>query len=185
MTDHKILKEMIHENARIPLSTEYEKHFVVLEEPDCTECRFVIKGLPEQTLVIKSDSFETKHAFFKGAKGELKRADYILIANDGVKKRVVYFEMKKGTKAKHHIEGQLKGAKCLLHYCKEIGKEFWKEPNFLRDYQEVYISISHLNINKKTTRFRGTFEIHDSPNKFLRIKRPNNIQYKHLISGTR
>lgn len=51
------------------------------------------------------------------------------------------------------IIAQLKGAKCFVAYCREIGQLFWGKPNFLNDYDDRFVSIKNIKLSKKKTRW--------------------------------
>ncbi|CCI34063.1 hypothetical protein [Microcystis sp. T1-4] len=74
---------------------------------------------------------------------------------------------------------QLTGAKCFVSYCREIGRLFWNQPDFLQDYQYRFVSIKNISISKTTTsssKPSQKSEIHDQPEKMLKIP----AQAKHF-----
>ncbi len=124
---------MLRESALIPIEAEYDKHLVKLNEPQSPDSYAIIRGIPANAIVIKVDSFESPDKIFKGSNGECKRADYVIIANDGNKKRIIYIELKRTKNSWNEIVKQLTGSLCFIRYCQEIGKTFWEEKNFLKD----------------------------------------------------
>ncbi|ARI81536.1 hypothetical protein [Microcystis aeruginosa] len=109
---------------------------------------------------------------FTGNKGECKRADFIIIANTPTEKVILCLEMKKSRDSNSSIIKQLKGAECFVSYCREIGRLFWNQPDFLQDYQYRFVSIKNISISKTTTSSRKPSqksEIHDQPEKMLKI----------------
>ena len=155
MSDIAILKEMIQKSATVPLEEHNDKKKVILKEPD-DDYAVTIYGMPddEQVIVIKADAFPAPKAVFIGSKGECKRADFVIIADTGPKKVILYIEMKAGKgEALKDILAQLKGAKCFVAYCREIGQLFWKQQNFLEDYGDRFLSIKNIKLSKKKTRF--------------------------------
>jgi hypothetical protein len=157
MSDIAILKEMIKDTATVSLEERKGKKQVILKEPDANYS-VTIDGMPddEQVIVIKADAFTSPKAVFIGSKGECKRADFVIIA-DGKKKVILCIEMKAGNgESDKHITAQLKGAKCFVAYCREIGQLFWNKPNFLKDYEYRAVSIKNITLSKQKTRFDPT-----------------------------
>lgn len=183
MRDINILSQMIKESAQVKPQIEHNKLFVKLCEPQDSDSVAVIRDLPSDTLVIKVDEFTAPVTIFNGKKGECKRADYVIISLE--KKVILYIELKKNkNKSWSHICKQLMGAACFITYCQEIGKYFWEEKSFLDGYQHRFISIVNNSINKtKTRELRGS-DIHDTPEKAMKITSPHNLQYNRLV-GTR
>ena len=159
MSDIAILKEMIQESAKVPLVEDsYGKKKVTLREPPPADYSVTIHGMPndDQVIIIKADAFPAPKTVFIGSKGECKRADFVIIA-DGKKKVILCIEMKAGKgESETDIIAQLKGAKCFVAYCREIGQLFWNKPNFLKDYEYRFVSIKNIKINKTSTRFDPT-----------------------------
>ncbi len=55
-----------------------------MQSPDsCVE----IRGIPDNTIILKIDRFPDPSAIFKGNNGECKRADYAIITSYNGKKR--------------------------------------------------------------------------------------------------
>lgn len=154
MSDIAILKEMIKESARVSLKDGKTKKQVILNEPGPPDYSVTIDGMPDddQVVVIKADAFTSPQAVFIGSKGECKRADFVIIADTGKKKVILCIEMKAGKGGTEtEINEQLKGAKCFVAYCQEIGKLFWNKENFLKDYEYRFVSIKNIKLNKKST----------------------------------
>jgi hypothetical protein len=184
MSDIAILKEMIRNDAIVEL--EYKKEYKrdsyllkLIENQD--NYSFVVNGMPkpDEVIVIKLDEFFDVRTIFTGSKGECKRADFIIIANTPTEKVILCLEMKKGKDSNTSITKQLKGAKCFVSYCREIGRLFWNQPDFLQDYQYRFVSIKNISISKTTTsspKFYQKSEIHDQPEKMLKIS----AQAKHF-----
>ena len=178
MSDIAILKEMIRDCAIVELEykKEYKRDIYLLKLTENQDnYSFVISGMPEpdRVIVIKLDEFFDVRKIFTGNKGECKRADFIIIANTNSEKVILCLEMKKSRDDNSSIIKQLKGAKCFVSYCREIGREFWKQPDdFLQDYQYRFVSIKNISISKTTTsspKFSQKSEIHDQPEKMLKI----------------
>lgn len=183
MTDFDILEQMMKAAVTIPKELKGDKYTVTLDEPRTEGSRVVIHGMPEGSLVIKIDEFTSPDSVFNNYKGECKRADYAIIANTGKKNVIVFIEMKKTKDAPGEIIKQLHGARCFLSYCREIGKTFWNENAFLDRYRDRFVSIGHLSIAKRKTRFSRQSGVHDRPERMLKIDWPHHIVFNRLAGA--
>ncbi|NCR39255.1 MAG: hypothetical protein GPJ21_04920 [Microcystis aeruginosa W13-11] len=169
MSDIAILKEMISKCAIVDLEykKEYKRDSYLLKLTENQDnYSFVVNGMPkpDEVIVIKLDNFFDVCKIFTGSKGECKRADFIIIANTPTEKVILCLEMKKGRDSNPSITKQLKGAECFVSYCREIGRLFWDQPDFLQDYQYRFVSIKNISISKTNTsspKFSQKSEIHD------------------------
>jgi hypothetical protein len=139
-----------------------------------------ISGVPEGTLAIKIDKFSSPDKLFSGTNGECKRADFALIADNGKKKRILIIELKRGNDPRSQIERQLKGAACVIEYCKEIARTFYKFDNPLSGFEIRYISFGHTSIAKRKTRVGSDSNVHDRPDRMMKISSPNHVHFNHL-----
>ncbi|MFN6235827.1 hypothetical protein [Microcystis sp.] len=177
MSDIAMLKEMIKDCAIVDLEyqKEYKRDIYLLKLTETQDnYSFVVNGMPkpDEVIVINLDEFFDVRKIFTGNKGECKRADFIIIANTTSEKVILCLEMKKSRDDNSSIIKQLKGAKCFVSYCREIGRLFWNQPDFLQDYQYRFVSIKNISISKTTTSSRKSSqknEIHDQPEKMLKI----------------
>ncbi len=184
MSDIVIFKEMIKITAVVPLETYHDKNKVTLEEPPPAGYSVTIYGMPDddQTIVIKADAFTAPKDIFADSKRECKRADFVIIAETDGKKVIICIEMKAGKgKSEAEIIQQLKGAKCFVFYCREIGQSFWNHQNFLKDYFYRFVSIRNISISKRPTRPSNRTEIHDHPDRMLKITSPKGLQFNRLV----
>lgn len=173
--------QMFKNTALVPLDEQHSKYSVILNEPQVNGSDVKISGVPEDLLAIKIDKFPPPDKLFSGANGECKRADFALIADNGKKKkRILIIELKRIKASRYHIEEQLKGATCVIEYCKEIAKAFYNCNNPLSEFKIRYISFGHTSIAKKKTRIDRNLEIHDRPNRMMKISSPNYIHFNHL-----
>lgn len=185
MSDINILHEMIKDAARVPLVDNYGKRCVKLEEPQCPDSSVTIFGMPDNAVVIKADTFRSPDSVFKGTQGECKRADFVILADVGKKKVILYIEMKATKKSEKEIIQQLKGSQCFVAYCREIGQSFWNVRNFLDGYEPRFISIGHTNIPKRSTRITRQTGVHDHPDRMLKIDWSHHPQFNHLAGINR
>lgn len=179
MSDMEILSELFSESSLIPIEYKYGKPSVKLHEAGAKDSVFRIRNIPSDAIVIKADDFPAPKTFFKGNKGECKRADFIIISEE--KKVILYVELKAGKKDASHIVKQLKGAYCVVTYCKEIGKHFWNQSTFLDDYAHRFVGMVNLSVSKKPSRHKSA-PLHDLPESFLKISSPHHLQFKELAT---
>jgi len=179
MRDMEILSELLQESALVPLEHEYGKPVIKLQEAGVKDSVSFVRNVPSDVIVIKADSFPAPIAFFRGDKGECKRADFIIISEE--KKVILYVEIKSGEKDAGHIIKQLRGAACVVSYCQEIGKRFWSQSTFLEGYEHRFIGLINLSISKKPSRHKSR-ALHDSPESFLKISSPHYLQFKELAA---
>ena len=113
-------------------------------------CHRKIKGVPPESIVIRSEIFEEPLTIFNGTKGERKRADFVIVSNDeNDRKWVICIETQEmDSKLASHVIQQLKGAYCFISYCKCVGKSFWNSNSFLNDYEYRFVSIVEINPNR-------------------------------------
>ena len=190
MHDLDILQELIKREATASFVQTSGKPTVTLEESgSCKNNSYsvVINGLPEDIIIIKADKFPSPDNFFIGNKGERKRADYIIVAQDNNKNWIVHIEMKSREGDNKKIVQQLKGAQCLVAYCRAIGRAFWQVPKFLeeKNYQQCFVSITDIitSMDKTPTRIPSKSTWHDTPENKLRIKAPGNkgLRFDKLV----
>jgi len=184
MSDISILRQMVNPDATVQISNTYgnNRWIVTLDEPQCPESKATISGLPKETIVIRADAFKSVERFFAGTKDECKRADFLIITE--TPRLIFCLEMKRVKGALKEVIGQLKGAKCLALFCREIGKEFWEHKDFLSDYDYRFISLGRINLSKQKTRIDRTAGLHDRPERMLKLDWREHIEFKHLIGKT-
>lgn len=188
MSDFKILREMIKENAMTPITEWNGRKSVTLAEPKQPDASVTISGLPEDAIVIKADAFAAPDSIFAGSKGECRRADYVIIAHvdqQPSRKVILYIEIKAGQEQENEIIQQLKGAHCFVAYCREVGKTFWNRKDFLNGYQNRFISIVHARGTKYKTRINKAHGIHDRPERLMKISYPGRLEFNHLAGASK
>lgn len=178
MPDLEILSQMIKDTALVPLQNEFGKPLVKLCEPQAPDSSATIRNLPTDAVVIKVDAFRSPDDIFKGENGECKRADYVIISAE--KKCIIYIEIKRSKDGWSQIVKQLLGAQCFIKYCKEVGKGFWNENDFLSGYKSRFVSIGHTSIAKRKTRITRSAERHDAPDRAMKVDWPNYLQFNKL-----
>ncbi|MEG3436606.1 hypothetical protein V0288_05690 [Pannus brasiliensis CCIBt3594] len=191
MSDIDILQEMLKDAAKEKLELQQEgthsKYSVTLKEPQ-SDYSVTIADLPENTIVIKVESFKRPREIFQGSKGECKLADFVIISDTGIGKIIVCIEMKRNKGNLKDISLQLTGARCLIDYCQKIGKAFWNRDSFLGNYQTRFVSIGRIPIQKTTTsrqKSRGkrseSKKFYDRPNEPLKIDGERYLQFNELL----
>lgn len=181
MNDHEILAELVKDNARVALEGQGRQKRVILNEQQTPDSKATISHLPDDTVVMKVDTFTSPDQVFKGLKGECRRADYVIVSPS--KKTIIYIEMKRTKDTWPGIVQQLKGAECFVKYCQEIGKSFWGENSFLEQYRHRFVSLCHTSISKRSTRTRPLEKLHDRPEDAMRIDWPKVLYFNQLAGA--
>lgn len=170
MPDITILHEMIREAAKIPLvdGKDSKKQVTLTEPKQGQKSSVIICGIPDNTIVIRADVFKSPDTVFNSSRGECKRADFAIITDADNKRFIIYIELKDTNKAQEQeIIQQLRGAKCFVAYCREIGRAFWNQQNFLEGYKEHFVSFKNISISKRSS--RNSRIIYDSPDNMLKL----------------
>ena len=189
MSDLDILRELIRDDALVSIQkSTYNKQVLVLEEmSEQRNYDLQIHNIPNEIIAFKADKFPPPKAIFNDYKRECKRADFIIIANTPKHNWIIYIEMKAGmTTSASEIVQQLKGAECLIAYCRAIGRAFWLEQGFLNenDYQQRFVSIKNIRLNKQPTRNGHKSGKHDKPENMLKINSPGKkLQFNKLVES--
>lgn len=140
-----------------------------------------IINVPSDCILIKMDKFQGQSSLFKGNHDECKCADYCLVAASKTNgNHIVYIELKHGN-SKNKVISQLKGAKCLLEYCKAVVGEYFDDKEFLNDYYEHYVCISNIQRSMKKTPTRITSISNDTPETFLKIEGMCQVHFNRCI----
>lgn len=190
MSDFDILRGLIRDAVLASVEYDYKKKTIVLEEPgDQQRSAYSLKihNVPDDSIAFKIDAFPAPKKIFKNDKGECKRADFVVIASGDKVNWIVHIEMKGGnnTGSEKEIVQQLRGARCLVAYCRAIGREFWQEPNFLeeKNYQQRFVSIKNIRIPKQPIRLGPKSGPHDTPENMLKLNGLANgkLQFNELV----
>ncbi len=185
VNDIQILREMLKPDALVTLQSGPGKPSVHLTDAQ-SGTTVKIKGLPHDSIVIRAENFEHPLAVFNDAKGQRKRADFVIISNEeNAKKWIVCIETQKmDSKRASHVVQQLKGAACFISYCRCIGKLFWESNEFLDDYEYRFISVVRPNDPRKggTQAFQDKGKLHNQPAVYRKISGRSTIYFGQLIN---
>lgn len=193
MTDDlEILSKMIRNTALASVKEDpygrSGKKVVILEELNNEQQYSVkIQNAPDEILAIKADKFPAPKSIFRNDKHECKRADYILVAYTKGANWIIYIELKGGQYDSHEeIRQQLDGAKCLIAYCRAVGRTFWQQPKFLeeKNYEQRFVCVKNLKGKKTSTRNHPkSRRLHDNSANMLKIPAHpgEQIQFNKLI----
>lgn len=182
MTDLEIFDALIKPSVRVPLTEQYGKFRAELVEPEHPECTWTIRNVPVGTIVFKADTLHSA-ALFNCDRGACKRADYVLVSERNGRTFVVHIELTTSSKTEKEFVEQLRGSTCLVEYCRAVGREFWRQGDFLRSCEHRYVAVSRMNIAKSPTRFEGPVRLHDRPETPLKLANPNDVQFAKLIGN--
>ncbi len=190
VSDMDVLRELVRDDAVLTLTVKpYGKQEIVLKETGSNKPYQVkICDIPDDAFVFKADKFPDTRKFFNGNKGECKRADFIIVVRTSGINWIIYIEIKSGSGQKKEIEQQLRGAECVIAYCRAVGRGFWERPDFLNkdEYHQRFISIKKVGAQKRPTRTPPDMNrVHDRPEKMLTISAPSRkgIRFKEIASS--
>lgn len=146
---------------------------LLFSEEKKTDSSVTVLGIPDNLIVIKSDRFQPilqqnpsalaskgmykGYSFFKQDSGAGKRADYILLDEDG--KRIVFLELSTGSKSGTKVKFQLVGAHAVLDYIRRVGAHFFGldfEEFIGKDYTYRFVGAlkTSYSIRKRNTKFQ-------------------------------
>ena len=186
MNDIEILQEMLTSDTQVELQPQPGKPSVQLTDSQ-GKTTVLVKGLPNDSIVIRAEKFGPHDDVLKGSKGENKRADFVILSSENTKKWIVCIEIQGGNSKKRiEVVQQLKGAQCFICYCKCLGSSFWKENNFLDGYKYRFVSMTKIYVDKKRTSpfsplILSKKELHETPENFLNISRSPSLHFSRLI----
>ena len=175
---------MLSDGAQVPLQQVAGKTSVKLKDKQ-GKTTVEVTELPNDSIVIKVD-YSKPLNILKSVKGQRRRADFAIVSNAEKNKWIICIETQKATgKDPEDIEQQLRGAECLIGYCKCIGESFWQSKNFLDGYQYRFVSIVNINIDKQTTRphkpgDQPRKKLHNSPEDFREIPGHQSLHFDEL-----
>lgn len=186
MPDLAVLYELVKEEAQVPLTTtSYGKQTVVLQESTPRgdiQYSIEIRGVPNDAIVIKTDRFPAPDRIFTCQRGECKRADYVIVAYSDKGNFILHIEMKKGRGRFRDIVDQLKGSACFLSYCRDIGRRFWQQPDFLGSgYKHRFVTIREIGTDRRPTVEKPQSGLHDSPENPLKIGGKVHLHFRELV----
>ncbi len=190
MSDLDILRALLRDEILAPASdTPRNRKALVLTEPRGQSYELRIIGAPYDTIAFRADEFPSPCHVFRGNRGERKRADYVIIANEDDRSWIVYVEMKGGSDGlAGEIAAQLRGAHCLVAYCRAIGRQFWRQAGFLaaENYHEHFVSVKNVGSNKKPS-WPSPRTRNDRPDTMWKFKNPprNTLRFMQLVEGKR
>ena len=184
MEDLEVLRELVTDKTLVLVEQDiHGKNILVLREPESQPGYSVtIRSVPDGAVAIKMD--DLVEPGFRGTKGENRRADFVIVAGTNARMWMVYVELQHGKKSGKEVAQQLRGARCVMAYCRMVGREFWEERGFLdeRNYQERFVSIAHIGIDKKPTRWKPG-RLHDTPEGAVRLSSPrgSGLRFEELV----
>ncbi len=175
MDDFELLEKLFGDKLIKSKEGEYGKPCIKLEETK-SNYSITVRQTPPDAIAIKTDLFPDLRYFFKCSSdtGQCKRADFVIIAD----KKLVFIELCKVKKRATEIEQQLKGAQCVIEYCRSIGNKFYHHDSFLKDYHSYFVSIYDIGVSKKSSITPS--ENNNKSNQFLKISSPHNLQFNAL-----
>lgn len=145
-----ILCELIVDSAMISIVEENGHYICHLTEPK-SDYKLTLRHLPKDALIINCDKFpNTGKVFFRGDNMECKRADYALISESA--NIIMFFELKRSrsTGSTRECVAQLKGAECVMDYCRIIAASFFGSPDIFYGLRRRYYIVHYKTPTKRT-----------------------------------
>jgi hypothetical protein len=182
MNEFRKLHELLREEARATVEQKPgESKSVTLVEEGFRDYALRITGIPDDTIAFRTDVFPSPESMFNNNKHECKRADYVIIARKNQKNWIIYVELKQTTDRRWEIICQLRGARCVIAYCRSIMAEFWNDKRFLQGYKERFVCIKNIGIHKLPTR-ELMRPINNNPDNVRMLLAPNGVlQFRKLL----
>lgn len=177
MNDFELLKKLFGDKLIKSEEGKYGKPCIKLNETKGEhKYSITISQTPQNAIAIKTDNFPDLGSFFKCSSdiGQCKCADFVIIAD----KKLMFIELSKGKKQAKEVEQQLKGAQCVIEYCRSIGNKFYDCKYFLKEYSPYFVSIYNIGANKKPN--TKNKDSNDIPDQFLKINAPNHLEFNAL-----
>lgn len=192
MSDFDILRAMLTDAAlaRVEQRQDDRKNIVLDEQHAEQPYGLRITGAPYDTVAFRADSFPAPRDLFRCGNGECKRADYVIISRDDDENWIIYVEMKSGsTGSREEIVQQLRGAQCIVAYCRAVGREFWGEDRFLqsRAFRERFVSVRNVGQPRKRPSEPPSVPVNDRPEHMKTFSDPprGGLRFKQLFEGKR
>ena len=177
MSDFTLLKQLLNGDALVPVHNRQAK---LKEQESGSSYVVYLKGLPDNTLILKADLFPSPEKILNcgDREGICKRADYVVVNE----KEMIFIELKKSKSGSEKIKQQLRGARCVMDYCIAIGQQFFSRPRFLQKAikKTHFVSIRWININKQNPKQSATASCNDTPERMSQLK-GESFQYKKLL----
>ena len=190
MSDIDLLSKMIKKSVLVPHNNNGKNTYSVeLSEGGHgkTAYAFKIYGLPQDSIIFRAEMFPEAVHFYQGSRGENKRADYVIVADTGKKKWILFIEVKSGKHSENRdMAKQLKGAECVVAHCRAVAEKFWDENSLLDSnvYENRFIGIVKVNIPKRPTRNRPSGIVHDKAENMLIVRNPgSSLRFDKLTSS--
>ena len=182
MEPSEIIAELFNANCLIATNNLYGKKCVTLVEPGAPDSSVEIRHLPDDAIVIDLDaSFANDKLFQSGTgRGVCKRNDFLIISAE--EKCAIFLEMKRSSVSGTDLSKQLLGGSCVFDYCCCIVKEFFGE-SFLKDFKRRFVALLDTAAAKTPTK-SVVSPLHDSPERYLRLKGRKTLQFHQLARLT-
>lgn len=148
----EVLKEMLSAGRFVPVNTGE----VFLSEPeDGAGLNMVcIVGIPADAIVLRMDGTIASR-LINSARGENRRADFVLIFTDQGRRFLVHAELKTSelSAGGPHLLEKFNGTDCILDYCERLMDTFYGHPDGFSGYERRYVLMyKSPSISKSPTR---------------------------------
>lgn len=191
MNDFTLLNSLLNKATLVPIDARQAK----LKETETgtgSSYHVILKGLPDDTLILKTDKFPSPDKFFdcNNNSGICKRADYVVVNEQ----KMIFIELKKTKARKNNTKKQLLGAQCVMDYCIAVGRRFFGHDPFLKNAVKkphfVSIVTKGNSIRKRNTRIwkqspgKTVRHLNNTPEAMLQLKGGNSLHYGQLLADS-
>ncbi len=179
MNDIELLQKLFEDRLIKSKESVYGKPYIELKESDLYS--ITIQNVPEDAVAIKTDSFPNLQGFFNCCSniGQCKRADFVIITDD----KLIFIELCKGKKQEKKVVQQLKGAQCVIEYCRNISDKFYNYNSLLKNNIHCFVSVSNIGVNKRGSKQKQYQN--NTPDNFLKINASNNLLQFNALCCTK
>lgn len=183
MADLALLKEFFCDNIQddISLSPVNNRRFTRLREQG-KEAKLKsvdLMDIPDDSIVLKMDTYQQPSTLFRGNKGENRRCDYVVITNIENRDVLLFIELKSSSLSNKEVQQQFMGAECAIDYCNSALKRFHKQDGYFDSFEKRFVVFYKGGSIAKTP--TGTKTNNNPPSSYLKYPNPHEPSIRKLI----
>ncbi|MDR2439106.1 MAG: hypothetical protein LBE12_07035 [Planctomycetaceae bacterium] len=152
------LKEMLQKILVPGVFGEINERTAILKESDLSaKLREVqIKGVSDDSILIKIDYCHTNDQIFCNKNGSLKRCDYLLITKLRRKKFLLFLEMKSNRFTGTEVVQKFRASECFFDYIISILKQFHDHDFNYEEYKKRFVLFQIKPLPKRPVHSQRT-----------------------------
>lgn len=192
MADLAVLKELFEHDilGQISSSPVNNRRFTRLKELgiDARLKTVDLMDIPDDSVVLKMDTYQPpstlfqghKGNLFRGHKGENKRCDYVVITSLDSRDILLFIEIKSSHFNDNEVQQQFMGAECAIDYCNAVLKRFYKRDGYFDSFDKRFVVFYKAgSISKTPTRIESPNNIF--PSGYLKYPNPHEPSIRKLV----